>query len=197
MALFTKPQLLPYLSATDEKGSAPLHIAACAVHAPSVRSPVALGGDVHKRNEDNDTPFHGEVAWLERAERDAESDCTRAAVRKDVGRRLRGAAASRLVRRGPSGGHVDALAGVSWRVRDKLDDFRAVVLCFLAAGVHVGRVGGRGTWRLCLRIVRSANGLGPRQFARMAITGQVGRAVAEEEQPPAQGGQALRTVPRG
>eukprot|EP00170_Pyropia_yezoensis_P006939 contig_28318_g6961 len=200
VALFTKPQLIPYLSATDETGNTPLHLAASAVDAPAVHSLVALGADVDKRNEDKETPFHAAVAWLERAVRNAEADCTRDTVRKDVGRRLRGAAAGHLVRRGPTGSEVD-LTGMpllAWQVGCKLDDFRAVVLCFLAAGVRVGGVGQlRGTRRLCLRIVRSATGFGPRQFGRLALTGRVGPAEAEEEQPPTQGGRALHAVRRG
>lgn len=187
VALFSKPQLRPFVSATDETGTTPLHIAASAVDAPSVSALVGLGADVHRRNEDGDTPLHGAVAWLERAVRAAETDNTRAADREGVGRRLRGAAAGHLVRRGQPDGELD-LAGVPLRVSRKLGDFRAVVLCFLAAGVRVERVGHRGIRLLCLRIARGADGFGPRQFARLAITGRARRPDADEEPPPGTSG---------
>lgn len=186
VGLFDKLQLRPFLLAADETGSTALHLAASAVDAASVRALVNLGADVHRRNEDNDTPLHRAVAWLECRVRDAENDNTRAKDREGVGRRLRGAAAGHLVRRRPAGTLME-LPGVPDRVVCKLEDFRAVVLCFLTAGVHVGGLGGGGggmghrhVRRLCLRIIRSADGFGPRQFARLAITGRLHEEAAED-----------------
>lgn len=139
VGLFAKPQLLPYLSTADETGTTPLHLAASSVDAASVRALVSLGADVHRRNEDGDAPLHMAMAWLECRVREVEN--ARAADRKDNARRLRGAAAGDLVRRGPT---ALALPGVPEPVCRKLDDFRAVVLSFLAAGVRVDRVGGGG-----------------------------------------------------
>lgn len=180
VALFSKPQLLPFLSVADETGSTPLHIAASSVHAPSVRALVALGGDVHLRNGDGETPWDKTVAWLERAVQDAETDCTRAAVRKDVRRRMHDAAAGHVAALRQTDGELD-LTGVPWRVCRKLEDFRAVALCFLTAGVRVRGGGHSGIKWLCMRIVRGADGFGPRQFARLAITGLVGRPAADQQ----------------
>lgn len=191
VTLFDRPQLRPFLLTADETGNTALHLAASAVDAASVRALVRLGADVHRRNEDDDTPLHRAVAWLECRVRDAENDNTRAKDRKDVGRRLRGAAAGHLVRRRPPG-PVMELPGVPDRVVRKLDDFRAVLLCFLSAGVDVGGLGGGGggggmghrhVRRLCLRIVRSADGFGPRQFARLAITGRLQGEAADGGRP--------------
>lgn len=188
--IFDKPQLRPYLLVVDETGSTALHLAASAVDAASVRALVRLGADVHRRNEDDDAPLYRAVAWLGSRVRDAENDNMRAKDRKDVGRRLRSAAAGHLVRRRPSG-TVMELPGVPDRVTRKLEDFRAVVLCFLTAGVHVGGLGGGGgrgldhrhVRQLCLRIVRSADGFGPRQFARLATTGRLHGEAAEGGRP--------------
>lgn len=157
VALFAKPQLRRYVNTADETRNTPLHIAASSMRATSVKALVSLGGDVHARNEDNDTPFHVAVAWLEGAVRDAESVCTRAAARKHVGRRLRRAAAGSLVPQGQAGG-VEDVACVPWWVCNKLPDFRAMVLCFLTAGVRVGRVARWSTRQLCRHIARSADG---------------------------------------
>lgn len=181
VGLFAKPQLLPYLSTADETGTTPLHLAASSVDAASVRALVSLGADVHRRNEDGDAPLHMAMAWLECRVREVEN--ARAADRKDNARRLRGAAAGDLVRRGQT---ALALPGVPEPVCRKLDDFRAVILSFLAAGVRVDRVGGGGggvrhphAWRMCLRILRSADGFGPRPLVRLAITGRARRPAAD------------------
>lgn len=204
VALFHKPQLRPFLMDPDESGNTALHLAASAVDAPSVRALLSLGADIHRRNEEGNTPLHGALAWLERQVQNAENDNTRASVRKNVGRRLRGAATGQLERRGQAGTAID-LAGVPVRVCRKLEDFPAVVLCFLAAGAHVGwlvggggsggggTLGHRGARRLCLRIIRGADGYGPRQFARLAITGRTQPAAAEDEQQPPPSGLARRT----
>lgn len=196
VALFSKPQLLPFLSVADETGSTPLHIAASSVHAPSVRALVALGGDVHLRNGDGETPWDRTVAWLERAVQDAETDCTRAAVRKDVRRRMHDAAAGHVAAQGQTDGELD-LTGVPWRVCRKLEDFRAVALCFLTAGVRVRGGGHSGIKWLCMRIVRGADGFGPRQFARLAITGLVGRPAADQQLQGAPSRQVVRDGARG
>lgn len=187
VALFDKPQLRPFLLDEDATGNTALHLAASAVDAAAVSALVRLGADVHRRNEDDDTPLDGAVAWLDRQLRNAENDNTLPSVRKDVVRRLRGAATGQLVVQGRRGTPID-LPGVPERVCRKLEDFRAVVLCFLTAGVHVRGLGGNGLLRhtgarrLCLRIIRGADGFGPRQFAHLAITGRVERAAAEDEQ---------------
>lgn len=181
VALYAKPQLLPYMSTADETGTTPLHLAARSVDATSVRALVRLGADVHRRNEDGDTPLHMAMAWLECRVREVKN--ATAADRKDNARRLRDAATGHLVRRGQT--NLE-LPGVPEPVFRKLDDFRGVVLCFLAAGVHVGGLGGGGgglghhhARRLCLRILRSADGFGPRSLVRLAITGRARRAAAD------------------
>lgn len=161
VALFSKPQLLPFLSFADETGSTPLHIAASSVHTPSVRALVALGGDVHLRNGGGETPWDKMVAWLERAAQDAETDCTRAAVGKNVRRRMHDAAAGHVAAQGQTDGELDS-TGVTWHVCRKLEDSRSVALCFLTAGVRVRGGGNSGIEWLCMRIVRGADGLGPR-----------------------------------
>lgn len=184
VTLFSKPQLRPFLSAADKTGATPLHIAAGAVDALAVRTLIALGADVHRRDEDNSSPLHRAVAWLECAVWAVERGNPRAADRKDVGRRLRDAAAGHLVRGGQPDGEL-YLAGVPSRVCDKLGDFRAVVLMLLAAGGRVDGIGRPGIRRLCLRIVRNADGFKPRQFVRLAITGRVLERTAHEWWPPA------------
>lgn len=150
---------------------------------------VTLGADVHRLNEDGDMPLHRALAWLGRQVKKAEKDRTRVADRKGGGHRLWGAAAGHLGRRGPTG-TVIALSGVPERGVRQLDDCRAVVLCFLAAGVSVRGLGDAAGAPPERPVAVPAHHPGRRrlwaaavEYARLAISGRVRRRAADEGPP--------------
>lgn len=172
--LFDTPQLLSFLSAADETSNTALHVAAGDVRAGTVRALVERGADVRRRNEDNKTPLHKALSWLDRTLHRAQMMAGR---RGHVGSRLRSEAAGGFFGRTQNSALPAALSGVA----EKLREFQATVYVLVHAGSSLRDLGVRGRL-LCNRIVHNANPHGPRQANRLGlISGSGGASVT----PPA------------
>jgi len=168
LELLNAPQVHFFLNEADKDcGDSVLHIAARRAHLPSVEALLHLNVWVRPHNVDGHTPLACALEWLDPflcAQRDVvalppgtRSNNSREAVA--VGRRDilgRDVAVGRPVRR----------AAVDDSVRDKLDEWRGVVLALLREGADTEGLS-RDAAQLCARVVASEPSLGPWQAVRL------------------------------
>lgn len=178
--LLDKPQVRPFLDIPDGCGDTALHAAARRADPRMVDALTRRGADVRCKNEDDHTPLHVAMSWLDLRKADARAVASGRTSRPggrspDVALQLVAAGHAVRRRRGDA-----ERAVLPERMVERLDGWRAVVLTLITHGAEVVRLG-RGHKRLCLRLVASAHGYGPRQAARLRLTGRV-RPPAEADE---------------
>lgn len=175
-----KPQVCRFLDTIDGCGETALHVAVRGADPRMVCALIDHGADVGPLNEDGQTPLRVAMNWLDHRKSEARATATGrlrrvSGYRPDVALQL--VAAGHVVRRQRGDAERAALPE---RLVVQMDNWRAVVLTLIAHGAQVVGLG-RSHLRLCVRLVASAHGYGPRQAARLRRTGRVRPPAREVE----------------
>lgn len=175
-----KPQVRRFLDTIDGCGETALHVAVRGADPRMVFALIDHGADVGPLNEDGHTPLRVAMNRLDHRKSEARATPTgrlrrASGYRPDVALQL--VAAGHVVRRQRGDAERAALPE---RLVAQMDKWRAVVLTLISHGAQVVGLG-RSHLRLCVRLVASAHGYGPRQAARLRLTGRVRPPAREVE----------------
>jgi len=176
IGLLDHSRVRPFLHTPDRtSGDGVLHVAARRAHLPSVVALLRRDVDVRSTNVEDETPLACALSWYLKKLSAARDLAGVMAGRPDT--HLRVVAEGRR----PPPPRPDGLrpGAVSDALRRQVHDWRAmVVVLFHGGAVTTGL--GRGSVRLCARVVASFPSLGPRQAVRLLCTRRLRRKPADE-----------------